>query len=97
VFDRFLEDFKADAFVEFAKSNLALEENKITGFLSSELARADRGEIPVGPNNRSVSSDFFPCHYDDSDNLAGDEPILLREWKAILSYQCRYFSFMENT
>jgi hypothetical protein len=60
VFDQFLEDFKADAFVEFARSNLALEENKITGFLSSELARADRGEIPVGLNNWSVSSDFFP-------------------------------------
>ncbi len=48
MFDQFLEDFKADAFVEFARSNLAFEENKMTGFLSSELARADRGEILVG-------------------------------------------------
>jgi hypothetical protein len=42
VFDQFLEDFKADAFVEFAKNNPALAENKvIIPFLSSELARAD--------------------------------------------------------
>jgi Bacterial pre-peptidase C-terminal domain/Astacin (Peptidase family M12A) len=49
---------------------------------------------------KSTTSRFrqiFPCHYDSSDNLAGDEPILLREWKAILSYQCRYFPFMVNT
>jgi hypothetical protein len=36
-----------DAFVDFAKSNPALAENKIITFLSSERARADRGEIIV--------------------------------------------------
>jgi hypothetical protein len=36
-----------DAFVEFAKNNPTLAENKIIAFLSSERARADRGEIIV--------------------------------------------------
>ena len=37
-----------DAFVDFAKSNPALAENKIIAFLSSERAKADCGEIPAG-------------------------------------------------
>jgi hypothetical protein len=37
----------ADAFIEFARNNPALAENKIIAFLSSEQARADRGEIIV--------------------------------------------------
>jgi hypothetical protein len=36
-----------DAFVEFARNNPVLTENKIIAFLSSERARADRGEIIV--------------------------------------------------
>jgi hypothetical protein len=36
-----------DAFVEFARNNPTLAENKIIAFLSSERARADRGEIIV--------------------------------------------------
>ncbi len=36
-----------DAFVEFAKKNSVITENKIIAFLSSERARADRGEIIV--------------------------------------------------
>lgn len=39
------------AFVEFAKNNSALTENKIIPFLSSEWARADRGEISAGTIN----------------------------------------------
>jgi hypothetical protein len=40
-----------DAFVEFAKNNPALTENKVIAFLSSERARADRGEISAGTIN----------------------------------------------
>ena len=36
-----------DAFVEFARNNPTLVENKIIAFLSSERARADRDEIIV--------------------------------------------------
>lgn len=36
-----------DAFVEFARNDPTLVENKIIAFLSSERARADRGEIIV--------------------------------------------------
>jgi hypothetical protein len=45
-----------DAFVEFAKNNPALAENKIIGFLSSERARADRGEISAGTINNWVKA-----------------------------------------
>jgi hypothetical protein len=44
-----------DAFVDFAKSNPALAENKIIAFLSSERARADRGEISAGTINNWVT------------------------------------------
>lgn len=38
-----------DNFVEFARNNPVLAENKIIAFLSSERARADRGEMyPLG-------------------------------------------------
>jgi hypothetical protein len=37
-----------DAFIEFAKTNPTLAENKIITFLSSERARADHGEISAG-------------------------------------------------
>jgi hypothetical protein len=40
-----------DDFVQFAKKNPALAENKIITFLSSERARADRGEISAGTIN----------------------------------------------
>jgi hypothetical protein len=40
-----------DAFVECAKSNPVLTENKIIAFISSELARADRGKISAGTIN----------------------------------------------
>jgi hypothetical protein len=36
-----------DDFVKFARNNPTLVENKIIAFLSSERARADRGEIIV--------------------------------------------------
>jgi hypothetical protein len=45
-----------DAFVDFAKSNPALAENKIIAFLSSERARADRGEISAGTVNNWVKA-----------------------------------------
>ena len=45
-----------DAFVEFAKNNSALTENKIIPFLSSEWARADRGEISAGTINNWVKA-----------------------------------------
>ena len=45
-----------DAFVEFAKSNPALAENKIIAFLSSERARADCGEISAGTINNWVKA-----------------------------------------
>jgi integrase len=45
-----------DAFVEFAKNNPALAENKIIAFLSSERARADRGEISAGTINNWVKA-----------------------------------------
>jgi integrase len=45
-----------DAFVEFAKSNPTLTENKIIAFLSSERARADRGEISAGTINNWVKA-----------------------------------------
>ena len=45
-----------DAFVDFAKSNPALAENKIIAFLSSERARADRGEISAGTINNWVKA-----------------------------------------
>jgi hypothetical protein len=35
----------AEAFVEFARNNPTLAENKIIAFLSFERTRADRGEI----------------------------------------------------
>lgn len=37
-----------DAFVEFAKGNPVLVENKIIAFLLSERTRADSGEISAG-------------------------------------------------
>jgi hypothetical protein len=40
-----------DAFVEFAKNNPALTENIIITFLSSERAKADRGEISADTVN----------------------------------------------
>jgi hypothetical protein len=45
-----------DAFVDFAKSNPALAENKIIAFLSSQRARADRGEISAGTINNWVKA-----------------------------------------
>ena len=45
-----------EAFVEFAKMNPALAENKIIAFLSSERGRADRGEISAGTINNWVKS-----------------------------------------
>lgn len=45
-----------DAFVDFAKSNPALAENKIIAFLSSERARADRGKISAGTINNWVKA-----------------------------------------
>src|SRR5919108_4115262 len=45
-----------DTFVAFAKSNPALAENKIIAFLSSERARADRGEISAGTINNWVKA-----------------------------------------
>jgi integrase len=45
-----------DAFVEFARNNPALAENKIIAFLSSERARADRGEISAGTINNWVKA-----------------------------------------
>jgi hypothetical protein len=46
----------SDAFVEFAKNNPALTENKIIAFLSSERSRADRGEISAGTINNCVKA-----------------------------------------
>jgi hypothetical protein len=46
----------ADAFVEFAKNNPLLAENKIIAFLSSERARADCNEISAGTINNSVKA-----------------------------------------
>jgi hypothetical protein len=45
-----------DAFVEFARNNSVLAENKIIAFLSSERARADRGEISAGTINNWVKA-----------------------------------------
>jgi stage V sporulation protein SpoVS len=45
-----------DAFVECAKSNPVLTENKIIAFISSERARADRGEISAGTINNWVKA-----------------------------------------
>jgi hypothetical protein len=45
-----------DVFVEFAKSNPVLAENKIIAFLSSERANADRGEISAGTINNWVKA-----------------------------------------
>jgi hypothetical protein len=45
-----------DAFVDFAKNNPALTENKIIAFLSSERARANRGEISAGTINNWVKA-----------------------------------------
>src|SRR5688500_1546949 len=45
-----------DAFVEFARNNPALAENKIIAFLSSERARVDRGEISAGTINNWVKA-----------------------------------------
>jgi hypothetical protein len=45
-----------DAFVEFARNNSVLAENKIIAFLSSERARADRGEISPGTINNWVKA-----------------------------------------
>jgi integrase len=45
-----------DAFVEFAKNNPTLTENKIIAFLSSERARADYGEISEGTINNWVKA-----------------------------------------
>ena len=50
-----------DGFVEFAKSNPVVVKNKIIAFLSSERARADLGEISVGPiNNWVKAARLFP-------------------------------------
>jgi hypothetical protein len=46
----------ADAFIEFARNNPVLSENKIIAFLSSERARADRGEISAGTINNWVKA-----------------------------------------
>jgi integrase len=43
-----------DAFIEFAKKNPVLAENKIIAFLSSERSRAERGEISAGTINNWV-------------------------------------------
>ena len=45
-----------DAFVEFARNDPVLTENKIIGFLSSERARADCGEISAGTINNWVKA-----------------------------------------
>jgi hypothetical protein len=45
-----------DAFVEFAKSNPAVAENKIIAFLSSERTRADCDEISAGTINNWVKA-----------------------------------------
>jgi hypothetical protein len=45
-----------DAFVEFAKGNPALAENRIIAFLSSERTRADCGEISAGTINNWVKA-----------------------------------------
>jgi integrase len=45
-----------DAFVEFARNNPVHTENKIIAFLSSERARADRGEISAGTINNWVKA-----------------------------------------
>jgi integrase len=45
-----------NAFVEFAKCNPAVAENKIIAFLSSERARADCGEISAGTINNWVKA-----------------------------------------
>jgi hypothetical protein len=45
-----------DAFIEFAKNKPTLAENKIIAFLSSERARADRGEISAGTINNWVKA-----------------------------------------
>jgi hypothetical protein len=44
-----------DAFIEFAKNNPTLAENRIIAFLSSERARADQGEISAGNINNVPS------------------------------------------
>lgn len=50
-----------EAFVEFAKNNPTVAENKIIAFLSSERARADRGEISAGTiNNWVKAARLFP-------------------------------------
>ena len=43
-----------DAFIEFARNNSILVENKIIAFLSSERTRADCGEISGGTVNNWV-------------------------------------------
>ena len=45
-----------DGFVEFARNNSMVVENKIIAFLSSERARADRGEISAGTINNWVKA-----------------------------------------
>ncbi|HEU0144384.1 MAG TPA: hypothetical protein VFQ47_06345 [Nitrososphaera sp.] len=45
-----------DDFVEFAKNNPVLAEKKVIAFLSSERARADRGEISAGTINNWVKA-----------------------------------------
>ena len=44
------------AFVEFARNNPALAENRIIAFLSSERARADNGEISAGTINNWIKA-----------------------------------------
>ena len=45
-----------DAFIEFAKNNPTLAENRIIAFLSSERARADNGEISAGTINNWIKA-----------------------------------------
>src|SRR5215212_253748 len=45
-----------DDFVGFARNNSIVVENKIIAFLSSERARADRGEISAGTINNWVKA-----------------------------------------
>jgi hypothetical protein len=50
-----------DAFIEFARNSPILAENKIIRFLSSERARADRGEISAGTINNGVKAAMPTC------------------------------------
>jgi hypothetical protein len=66
-----------DAFIEFARNNPALAQNKIIAFLSSERARADRGEISAGTINNWVKAarlflEMSDVQLDWKISLAGD-------------------------